>query len=150
MTDNMLGVYPHLMAHLNTLPELTAVCGVRELSQMLSSRDVIPQHNTLYVVLDGWQPENSHSGSLKKMRLSFSFILAHQFYGHIEVPHEMENIGNTLTNIRRHLQGWQPKTTRNGREIPILVERFNEVSSASINYFDNFALYPLRFETTTL
>ena len=150
MTDNMLGVYPHLMARLRTLPELYAVQGIRELSQMLESRHIVPQHNTLYVVLDGWQPENTPSGSLKKMRLSFSFILAQQFYGDSEAVHEIENIGNTLTHIRRTLQGWQPKETRNGREIPILVERFNEVAPADIHYFDHFALYPLRFETTTL
>ena len=151
LAPNMLAIYPHLLARLREIPEIYAVQGVRELSLMLDNRDIVPQDNTLYVILDGWQPDsNQSSGSLKKMRLSFSLVLATQYFGDLDVPHEIETIGQTLTAIRRALQGWQPTQERNGRQIPILVDRFNEVAPASINYFDGFALYPLRFETTTL
>ncbi|WII93188.1 hypothetical protein QEO94_11315 [Kingella negevensis] len=147
---NMLESYPLLIARLKELPELQDVQGVRELSLMLDNRDIVPQDNTFYVVLDGWQPEKSAPNQLKKMRLSFSLVLAKQYYGALEVPHEWEQVGETLTAIRRQLQGWQPTIERNGREIPAMVDKFDEVSPASINYFDGFALYPLRFETVTL
>ena len=88
--------------------------------------------------------------NLKKTRLGFSLILAKRYYGAFDVPHELEAIGETLTAIRRHVQGWQPTTLKNGREVPILVEKMDETAPAPLNYFDGFALYPLRFETVTL
>lgn len=148
--QNMLAVYPLLIQRLAEIPELYAVQGVRELSLMLNSRDLVPQDNTLYVVLDGWTPEGNAPNQLKKMRLSFSLVLAKQYYGDLEVPHEVASVGEMLTAIRRQMQGWQPTQERNGRAVPYLVERFDEAAPASINYFDGFALYPLRFETTTL
>ena len=150
MQNNMLAVYPFLIEHLSALPEIERVCGVREFAQMLDKRDIVPEDNTLYVVLDGWQPESRGANQLKKTRLGFSLILAKRYYGAFDVPHELEAIGETLTAIRRHVQGWQPTTLKNGREVPILVEKMDETAPAPLNYFDGFALYPLRFETVTL
>lgn len=152
MNKNMLAVVPHLMARLGELDGVHSVQGVRELAQMLDdkTRQIIPEDNAVYVVFDSFTPEGSGNGKQKQVRLSFSIVLARQFYGASDVPHLESAVGEMLSAIRTHLQGWSPTRQEYGKDKPFLTQPFDEVAAAEIAYFDNFALYPVRFETVTL
>lgn len=149
MKQNMLFVLPLLKQRLSELPEIALVQGLQELSQLMSEREIQPTDNTLYVVFDGAQPLTSSSNRLKqkRKRLSFSVILAKQFYGANDVPHEDEAVGELLYAICAKLQGWQPE---NAKKQPLTSQPFDEVQALEPIYYDNFALYPLRFETEIL
>lgn len=149
MKTNMLAVLPLLKKRLAELPEIAHVQGLQELAQLASGREVQPYDNTLYVVFDGSQPLTSSNSRLKqkKKRLSFSVILARQFYGAEDVPHEDETVGELLYAICAKLQGWQPL---DNNDKPMTTQPFDEVQALEPMYYDNFALYPIRFETEIL
>lgn len=149
MKPNLLMILPILKNRLAEMPEIAHVQGVQELSQLAGEREIQPLDGTVYVVFDGSQPLASSNNRLKqkKKRLSFSVILAKQFYGAEDVPHEDDAVGELLYAICAKLQGWQPV---NEQKRPITTEPFDEVQALEPIYFDNFALYPLRFETEIL
>lgn len=149
MMANMLSVLPLLKDRLAQLPQIARVQGLQELAQLMSERQVQPDDNTLYVVFDGAQPlaNGNNRWRQKKKRLSFSVILAKQFYGALDVPHEEAQVGELLYAVCAKLQGWQPVNAKNQ---PLTAQPFDEVQALEPVYYDNFALYPLRFETEIL
>ncbi len=150
MKTNMLAVLPLLKNRLAELPEITHVQGAQELAQLTGEREIQPLDGTVYVVFDGSQPLTNSNNHLKqkKKRLSFSVILAKQFYGAFDVPHEETAVGELLYAICAKLQGWQPLDERG--KPSIVSAPFDEVQALEPLYFDNFALYPMRFETEIL
>lgn len=146
---NLFAVLPLIKARLADLPDVHTVQSIQELAQLLEQRDIQPIDNALYVGLDGYAPINQTAGNkrMKKKRLSFSVILAKQFYGAVDVPHEDIATGEMLHRICASLQGWQPETAD---QRPMTITPFDEVQAVEPLYYDNFALYPLRFETEIL
>ncbi|RRD89054.1 phage tail terminator protein [Conchiformibius steedae] len=146
MNHNMLAIYPVLLEQVRQVQGVYAVQGVRELAQMLDDNSIRPVDGTLYAVFDGWLPlaDGVKAKQQKRKRLSFSLILAKQFYGAEDVPHEQPDVGELLARICGALQGWHPRDDA-GR--PLTAAPFDEVQAAPIQFFDNFALYPMRFET---
>lgn len=147
--SNMFAVLPHLKARLAAVPNVVAVQSIQELSQLLSDREIQPQDGVVYVGLDGWKPHANSVGNKRQKRktLSFSVILAKQFYGAYDVPHDEEAVGELLNAICASLQGWQPEIAP---KRPLTATPFDEVQAVEPMFYDNFALYPLRFETEIL
>lgn len=149
MTPDMFAVLPLLKERLAQITPICDVQSIQELAQLLDEREIQPQDNTVYIGLDGYKPHPQSAGNKrqKKKTLSFSVILAKQFYGAFDVPHEHDSVGQLLYQICASLQGWQPKDEQ-GK--PITASPFDEVQAVDIMFYDNFALYPLRFETEIL
>lgn len=148
--SNMFAVLPHLKARLETVPHVLRVQSIQELAQLLNEREIQPEDNTVYVGLDGWKPHVASINNKRQKRktLSFSVILAKQFYGAFDVPHEDVAVGEMLDAICGALQGWEP-VNEQGKPT-IVAQPFDEVQAVEPMFYDNFALYPLRFETEIL
>lgn len=148
--SNLFAVLPLLKARLQNMPNVVRVQSIQELAQLLDSREIVPQDGAVYVGLDGWKPHPSSINQRRQKRktLSFSVILAKQFYGAYDVPHDEAATGEMLDAICATLQGWQPLDERG--KPSIVSSPFDEVQALEPMYYDNFALYPLRFETEIL
>lgn len=147
--SNMFAVLPLLKARLKAVPNVVQVQSIQELAQLLDNREIQPLDGAVYVGLDGWKPYSSVNNKKQKRKtLSFSVILAKQFYGALDVPHDDAATGELLDTICGALQGWLP-IDPNGKP-SIVSEPFDEVQAVEPMFYDNFALYPLRFETEIL
>lgn len=139
--DDMLVCYPALLDRLKAIPQLKKVLEAKDLAE-LDKKAIAPLDGALYVIFDGIsqvQEDNGKRGH--DLKLGFTLLLAKQQYN--PVP-RLDGVGATLTAICKALQGFEPM--QNGRALTLTP--FVQESALAIRYFDNYALFPLRFTTT--
>lgn len=141
--DDLLAVYPYLLARLKTVSSVKAVLEAKDLAALTGDRQQLPLNGAVYVLLDGFTPKSANdNGREQVIELGFSVILTMTQY----TPRpNIDGVGATLTNICRALQGFDP-TDDNGRALTLTP--FVQQAALPVRYEDGFAYFPLRFTTT--
>ncbi|MBF0804965.1 MULTISPECIES: hypothetical protein [unclassified Neisseria] len=145
MYQNILACYPAVMARMAEVPGVSAVLEAADLEAVTSERRLKPQDGAVYVVFDGFTPDDTAGGkTLLRERLSFSFILAKRQYSPNRLQYSQDGVGETLTAIKAAFQGFDPKDD-NCR--PLTAAPFTARAALPIAYHEGFAFFPMRFET---
>ncbi|MCP1659341.1 phage tail terminator protein [Neisseria perflava] len=147
MYTNMLACYPALLARLAGVPGVKQVLEAQDLAAVAGERKVLPADGAVYVVFDGFTPENETAARkrLAQERLSFSLILAKRQYTPNRLQFGADGVGETLTAIKSAFQGWTPKDSDG---LALALTPFQAAQALSIYYHDGYAFFPVRFTTT--
>lgn len=144
--NDFLAFLPMVIERLNTVQAIKKVFSANELSDLDVGKNINAIDNCVYVILDGFSPSNEvNNGKNQKMDITFSVILAKQYYNQRTVG----DIGKTLTAIIKSLIGFKPCQDNNPKS-PLTTMPIHLDKGASVLYQKGFALYPLRFKTQTV
>lgn len=145
MNDNMLACYPYVLKHLRQLDGITKVKEVHDIDDLQNGRKALPLDNAVYVIFDGHRPDdNAGKGRYALEELSFSIVLTKRHYTPSNNAYTPNGVGETLTTIIKHLQGFDP-VDENGNNLT--VKPFIRTPALPLRYREGFAFFPLRFTT---
>lgn len=145
MNDNMLACYPYLLAHLRQIDGVTKVKEVHDIKDIQENRKTLPLDNAVYVVFDGHRPVgDAGKGRYALEELSFSVVLTKRHYTPSNNAYTPSGVGEMLTTIIKHLQGFDPVDADGNN---LTVKPFIRTSALPLRYREGFAFFPLRFTT---
>lgn len=141
MHDNMLAVYPHILARLKTVQGIKAVKEIGELAELVSQlrekRKTAPLDGAVYVVFGGAEIAGEAGKSRQiKQTLYFTFVLCRTYVSGNRST--LYDTGAVLTAIQSAFQGWDA-----GKDVA--AGTFRRTASPPIEYNDGFAFYPIAF-----
>lgn len=138
--DDILAVYPYLLARLRQVPQVKKVLEAQDLTALTGERKQLPLNASVYVVLDGFTPKNDiNRGNDTLVEIGFSVILTMTNY---TPKPQIDGVGAILTAICKALQGFDPSDEQ-GRALT--TSPFVQKSALPIQYENGFAYFPLRF-----
>lgn len=140
--DDILVCYPALIDRLKAIPQIKKVLEAKDLAELDNKKTLAPLDGVVYVIFDGVSQVEADNGKRgHDLKLGFTLLLAKQQYN--PTP-RLDGFGATLTAICKALQGFEPM--QDGRALTMTP--FVQENALAIRYFDNYALFPLRFTTT--
>lgn len=140
--DDILACYPALIDRIKSVKQVKKVLEAKDLAELDNKKALAPLDGAVYVIFDGIsQVEQDNGKRGHDLKLGFTLLLAKQQYN--PTP-RLDGVGQTITAICKALQGFNPE--QDGRALTLTP--FVQEDALAIRYFDNYALFPLRFTTT--
>ena len=134
--QNLLAVYPHVLARLQTVPGIKTVKEIGELAELIK-RKAAPLDGAVYVVFGGATPTGEAGrGAWQTYRLYFTFIYCATYTS--GARSKLPDMGTVLTRIAQAFQGWQP-------EAGLTDGAFYAENPPAPEFHDGYAFYPATY-----